>query len=587
MATPDAPRPTFTTSSLPDVKRGDSIVAVCTDRHQVAAFLALKYLLSPIIPADNQVWHSCCDLRGQASLSYGSKNVIGAFDETVLVEINPTTLMRRVFWSVGGLAHAAMARGETRSSLVILVFGPTSLQQDILLDEPQPSRFGGQPQYCSTAQLKHIIRGNIDSMLITANMLGSGWVVNPALTRRGHPNNTEQLMELALPQNVPHAATLNVKHTQVLEDVLKASVDGGKERTEMKPLNRNLRSKFGKLHRTMRKCSSHDFKFPTPRERTLNLLPQHDDWPQLNGDRLGAPLHAYIYCWQLLPDAKVEEDVEAAFPYGCFGGTRESCLQHISLLLLVQCRGPYGVCYAKTEESRQELQLLHDMASSVQEHDDIEWVFRQVMSYSVHQYAANTTVPARAVSSNSESSAEMRNWSARELLEDPSVANAACAVVEELGWRPSSTVLMMAGRVNLMARDFAWQGSLVLGWVVEERRTSVLLLLLHFTTNKTTKNKVRRTTKTTRTTRAASHRDDDGSGNANGNLNGESNGAPSALRRRRLPRAPLRQRTRHVLPTSRRPRRQWSPCFRDDGRGGNSLQERERAAARGDSPEST
>ena len=179
----------FLVHTVPDIPADAAIVGLCTvpphragnDDHgwHVAAFAAWKALLSKVLSGNPAAWISAVGAENVSrELAFGGKKVFHALETGVDVVRCPHELARTFLSEISRLAEI-----KKRSTLVVIVCGPTSLGQDVLIDFDNAVP-GQAPELVKLEAIRDSAYQTRQVMLITPSMLAAGWwMVHPNLNQ--------------------------------------------------------------------------------------------------------------------------------------------------------------------------------------------------------------------------------------------------------------------------------------------------------------------------------------------------------------------------------------------------------------------
>ncbi|KAI1091989.1 hypothetical protein F5B19DRAFT_242417 [Rostrohypoxylon terebratum] len=195
---------TYITHSIPDVPSGSHVVGLCTvprDQagmdnlgYHITDFLAFKYLLHSDV---EQVWFAHCDVveivNQQPNLYVHGKDrrmiihAEGVSDDEgtsyqgtyshatgLKVQTDRQKLMADFLIACSVKAHLSV---ESRTPLIVVVCGPTNLQQDIFFGET------GSANHLKSETISHAIGDMVEAIMVTPALFSAGWQVNPSFTR--------------------------------------------------------------------------------------------------------------------------------------------------------------------------------------------------------------------------------------------------------------------------------------------------------------------------------------------------------------------------------------------------------------------
>lgn len=152
----------------------------------VADFLAFRALFGPYLNPRSQAWLSHVDVISAAKknrYTHSGRNLTASSQsEDVQISVEPSApkLAAKIISCVSSRAQQAKEDGD---HLVIVVCGPTSLEQDI---------FFGDDEYKVTVtseQILAVIDPDVNVIFVTPSLTSAGWQVNPSFTS-SHTNGT-------------------------------------------------------------------------------------------------------------------------------------------------------------------------------------------------------------------------------------------------------------------------------------------------------------------------------------------------------------------------------------------------------------
>ncbi|RMJ01629.1 hypothetical protein CDV36_015675 [Fusarium kuroshium] len=345
MAASNYPGSTFTTTSIPDISPHSCIAQILTvpvqhlddpfHKHFVAGFHAIHHLLSSIVPPEDWVRLSASHPRRHVNLRYGNKDVSGMCDD-ITVHEDPAELTDAFLNAIAAMSLKASNYSQAgyRSSLVIIICGPTSLHQDMIRELPYPLTPSTKLHLLTVSEIQGSIDSNIKTILIAPSMLCTGWVVNQSLGVQPARNSTPT--DQTLRRIARNVAPLY--QVQASQDLLGPNSKLVQNRSGQ-DFSTLINTDEGRdLYNAVAKSCRASLSIATPR-CVFNLYSRLDDWSRLNGDRLGEPLDRFWPNWQLLPHAKADTGSED----GCVADTIQyKKTQALLLTLLYSSLLPEG-----------------------------------------------------------------------------------------------------------------------------------------------------------------------------------------------------------------------------------------------------
>lgn len=254
-------------------------------------------------------------------LNYGDKLVHGAFSRDVTFHrysastgpqgdkerkrIGPLSMMLRA--KIAGTAISMRLQDSPITRLVIVICGPTSLQQDILmnLQMPIPDRPDFLPEFLAADSLRRLVGKGVHSMLVTPNMLGAGWVVSPSFTtvQPIEAEDRSRLTPVETRRAACNIAPLIAKHVRTT--LLKNLLSRRWPETGLDQLTSRLGPDLKALRSACEKGSLRFF-FSSPDyppATGLNFDPENDNWEDFVQEGRREVIGRHRDRWRLLPPA--------------------------------------------------------------------------------------------------------------------------------------------------------------------------------------------------------------------------------------------------------------------------------------------
>ncbi|RYP46377.1 hypothetical protein DL768_007394 [Monosporascus sp. mg162] len=338
---------TFVTRTIPDISSNAGLVALCTVPHDragpddlgwhISDFLAFKNLLSKHLHPKAQEWLAHCDIA--RAVEANPLGYIHGKDRRLLQNADLTGDIQ-VESSANELADKFLTATRRKAGivkklgydLVILVCGPTTLEQDV---------FFGNDDYKPRIRA-YDIRSAIGlddcqakGMVITPALFSAGWQVNPCFCSDSTvPTRAGFLTFLAKQFGAIFASRILTKVVDIDCPMLDVSKLDRRQLFEDGTLTFRRRAEedilSDKVHkalaaRLMLGHSDHSFSFDAA----------NDDWEKLIGPRRHKTLDLYKQEWEKLAvaDAATQFGPEPPLFGNLFGGTKASQLAHIKHLV--------------------------------------------------------------------------------------------------------------------------------------------------------------------------------------------------------------------------------------------------------------
>ncbi|RYP66837.1 hypothetical protein DL770_008718 [Monosporascus sp. CRB-9-2] len=338
---------TFVTRTIPDISSNAGLVALCTVPHDKAGpddlgwhisdFLAFKNLLSKHLHPKAHEWLAHCDISraveaNPLGYTHGQdRRIVQNADLTgdIQVESSANELADKFLAATRRKAGIVKKLGY---DLVILVCGPTTLEQDV---------FFGNDDYKPRIRAYDIRSAmglddcQAKGMIITPALFSAGWQVNPYFCSDSTvPTRAGFLTFLAKQFGAIFASHILTKVIGIDCPMLDVSKLDHRQRFEDGTLKFRRRAEedilSDKVHkalaaRLMLGHSDHSFSFDAA----------NDGWEKLIGPRQHKALDAYKQEWEKLAvaDAATQFGPEPPLFGNLFGGTKASQLAHIKHLV--------------------------------------------------------------------------------------------------------------------------------------------------------------------------------------------------------------------------------------------------------------
>lgn len=359
---------TFVTRTLPDITSTTGLVGLCTvpeeraNQHDlgwhVSDFLALKTLLGKRLHPKAQTWLSHCNIATVVeadpnAYAHGRDRRVFC-DRTELtsdIQVEPSAdkLIATFIENIKGKAEVIK---KFQYDLVIIVCGPTNLEQDI---------YFGTPDYMPCIRSTHLRdvmsadEGNFRAVVITPAQFSAGWQINPCFCKDDtFRPRTDTLTLMARQFGAIFAKPIAEKVLGWDCPMIDSSkVDPETRRCERYPgpvpLPNEHRIVMEKVHKVLagRLAVGHD-------DHSFSFDTATDEWEKLIGPRRGETLDAYKQEWDKLGVATGQR---SGMPFlgNLFGGTRFSQLAHIEHLVmesLTTWQGVWTDSWGRTARSK-------------------------------------------------------------------------------------------------------------------------------------------------------------------------------------------------------------------------------------------
>ncbi|RYP62750.1 hypothetical protein DL771_009595 [Monosporascus sp. 5C6A] len=338
---------TFFTRTIPDISPNAGLVALCTVPHDragpddlgwhVSDFLAFKNLLSKHLHPKAQKWLAHCDIARAVEanpLGYAhgeDRRILQNADLTgdIQVESSANELADKFLTVTRQKAGIVKKLGY---DLVILVCGPTTLEQDVFFgnDDYKP-----RIRACDIRSAMGLDDCQAKGMVITPALFSAGWQVNPCFcsdstvpTRAGFLTFlakqfgaifASHILTRVIGRGCPMLDVSELDHRQLFEDGTLKFRRHAEEDILSDKVHKALAARLMLGH------SDHSFSFDAA----------NDDWELLIGPRRHKALDAYKQEWEKLAVAGAETQLGPEPPLfgNLFGGTKASQLAHIKHLI--------------------------------------------------------------------------------------------------------------------------------------------------------------------------------------------------------------------------------------------------------------
>ena len=355
----------YHTHTLPDIAQGDYVIAILNVplekagedemAHSVHDFFAFKLLLTNESNADNQLWASQYEPSefvkkwGIESYQNGclkGKNPLLDIDRItreqpiLRVEHCPAKILGSLVVTINSMGWLAR---RNKKHLVIMAFGPTTAEQDIILDLENA-------KILTMDMIRKVLPGNIRATIMTPALFSAGWMVNPFLMS-APPSMEEKCVKRMMVRSCGGSLAahcldeLTHGESPLLTNEGKAQA-GGPGGPSMVTMTDEMRTAGRIFHDTVLATIRSRFA-KTPKEHVLNLESENDEWITNVRKRLGPNLDHYRKKLSEIPsavpknsDAKADADgITCNTPsplqdFGqAFGGNKISQVNHIKTLI--------------------------------------------------------------------------------------------------------------------------------------------------------------------------------------------------------------------------------------------------------------
>ncbi|KAI0885948.1 uncharacterized protein GGS22DRAFT_199394 [Annulohypoxylon maeteangense] len=346
---------TFITRTIPDIPPGSHVIGLCTVPLERAGmdnlgwhivdFLAFKYLLHDEVNPGSQDWLAHCDIVGIVNNNpdlyvHGKERriVLGAegtgyqgtyysHGADLKVQTDRQKLMADFLIACSVKAHLSKQSG---TPLIIIVCGPSTIEQDVFFGETNPVHHLKSQSIC------HAIGGDVEAIMVTPSMFSAGWQVNPSFTQspcqvRADRNEflARQFGGVFTRSHMRHFVGLacpllggdGMNMKEVKQKFSNPFILSDEQREFLADLKVAIhRSLTGRLSA---ENGNHSFNFET----------EHDDWEKLIGPRKYLSLEDYRKKWKKLEVSTRIVDCERFKFFGdAFGGNKNSQIVHLKHL---------------------------------------------------------------------------------------------------------------------------------------------------------------------------------------------------------------------------------------------------------------
>ncbi|KAI1080199.1 hypothetical protein F5B20DRAFT_589618 [Whalleya microplaca] len=353
---------TFITHMIPDISPHSGIIGLCAVPHEragmddmgwhIADFLAFKALLLGETHRRAQTWLAQCDIpsivkanphqyvhgrdrrvvaeAAEASTTTDRAGNIQLRLDQIHIEPSAENLMTDFIAAVNEKCKTIREKGYP---LVIIICGPTSIEQDIFFGK-------ADAKYRLTSpQVRNLIGNDVDTIVITPSLFSAGWQVNPSLCRSPvSPVNVDRttflakqfggifakdLVESFLSWKCPLLNVDLVEHEEVQERFPGPAKPSIQQKESIEALQVYIHSALAA--RLSLGHGDHSFWFDTKR----------DDWERLVGPRRYRALEHYRQKWENLrmSNAVPPSKERLEFLGTAFGGAKISQINHIKHLI--------------------------------------------------------------------------------------------------------------------------------------------------------------------------------------------------------------------------------------------------------------
>ena len=341
---------TFVTRSLPDISYTTGLVGICTVPQgrsspddlgwHISDFLAFKSLAGNVVHSRAQTWLAHCDIATIVSAdpdAYAHGKDRRVFrDEKLAVLTSDVQVKSSADELVTAFLNTVREKAEivrkSQFNLVVIICGPTNLEQDIYFGTTNY-----EPRICSP-RLRDVMgagdEGSFRATVVTPAQFSAGWQVNPCFCKDdSFQPRADRMTFLAKQLGAIFAKP-------IAEKVLSwecPMIDLSKVDPEMRRFERypgpvpppiEHKTLMEKVHKALaaRLMFGHD-------DHSFSFDADADDWEKLIGARRGEPLDAYKRGWETLG---VTTRARSGMPFlgNLFGGTKYSQLAHIEHLVM-------------------------------------------------------------------------------------------------------------------------------------------------------------------------------------------------------------------------------------------------------------
>ncbi|KAI2617104.1 hypothetical protein GGR54DRAFT_641207 [Hypoxylon sp. NC1633] len=351
---------TFFSHTIPDITYDTGVVGLCAvssdeagpDRlgWHIADFLAFKALLRGETHHQAQTWLAQCDVAGIVNAnpegyahgkdrrlvngaadasSFDDKGSLKHREDHIKVETVPDLLMDMF---IKDLEYKAKVARHGGYPLIVIICGPTSLEQDIFFRQDDIKH------HLTRDDIRKVLGSDIDVTVVTPALFSAGWQINPSFCKKPAgevradrteflarqlggifaKNHVDNFLGLACPLLDRNRVDEDVKQGEFFGPVMPSE--------EQKELAVALKVK---VHNALasRLSVKHD-------DHSFDLNDANDDWERLIGPRR-TQLSYFGQKWANLEGSKapVTDEEKLGFLGGAFGGNKASQVHHIHHLI--------------------------------------------------------------------------------------------------------------------------------------------------------------------------------------------------------------------------------------------------------------
>ncbi|KAK8102756.1 hypothetical protein PG984_015902 [Apiospora sp. TS-2023a] len=356
---------TIVTRSLPDIDKETVVVGLLAvsdedsgpekEGWHIGDFLALKSLVSGLAHPRAQVWLSRCDTeaavkKNPAAYTHGSENRVvsgaaltvasdleqiktGDGPVPIVFESDVEKIQTRFLHEIG---KKSITAAELKSSMLVIICGRTTLEQDVYLDN--------YDVVITSKQTGAAMDERTEVTVITPSLTSAGWQMNPFFNKNkaSVPDPDKKPIDFL-------ARQCGGIFSQSIADqflgwespfIDNKKVDPSKKDLEAHPgpampdsEQMKVRNEFSnKIHALLASRL-----FPDHYDHSFSFDPKKDTWTQLIGDRKNKDmLETYLKNWNkldVLPPASEDTKGRLSFLGTAFGGNRLSQISHLKHLV--------------------------------------------------------------------------------------------------------------------------------------------------------------------------------------------------------------------------------------------------------------
>ncbi|KAK8068009.1 hypothetical protein PG996_007121 [Apiospora saccharicola] len=356
---------TFVTRSLPDIDKETVVVGLLAvsdedsgpekEGWHISDFLALKSLVSGLAHPRAQVWLSRCDTeaavkKNPAAYTHGSENriVSGAaltvasdLEQTktgdgpvpIVFESDVEKIQTRFLHEIG---KKSITAAELKSSMLVIICGRTTLEQDVYLDN--------YDVVITSRQTGAAMDERTEVTMVTPSLTSAGWQMNPFFNKNkaSVPDPDKKPIDFLARQ------CGGIFSRSITDQFLgwespfinNNKVDPSKKDLEAHPgpampdpEQMKVRIEFSnKIHALLASRL-----FPDHNDHSFSFDPERDTWDHLIGNRKNKDmLETYLKNWNKLdiqPPASADIKGRLSFLGTAFGGNRLSQISHLKHLV--------------------------------------------------------------------------------------------------------------------------------------------------------------------------------------------------------------------------------------------------------------